>query len=393
MAGAVGCSTAGVSIWPGGGSSADTPTKPTVAVETPPDSDLVGQFAAVSPTVWWAVVQTNVTAQTFVVRSVDAGQHWHDVTPKVPEVRSDSVPDGYFLSADVGWLAIDQLSDSAETSAGPLYRTDDGGHSWQRIGSTPDHGCALEFVDAVHGWCTVLVGAAGSMPVSIYRTTNGGSSWQLVSRTAVDPDPSTAGALPFGCDKTLTFTSPTEGFASSFCNGGAPYLDVSSDSGAHWQPLSPVPFPGGATPSDGEGLSLPAVDGPKLAVVDLGGFGPGATAITTSADGGKTWHTHPMPGPPTNGYWNVDLIDPTHWRATDGHVIAASDDAGEHWRQWTPNVGLRGQYQTPLTLHFLNPLIGWAADNPAGNQPQWSTTDGGLVWKNVIIQGSTYALP
>jgi photosystem II stability/assembly factor-like uncharacterized protein len=383
--------SAGVSIGPGVGSSASTPTKPTVAVETPLNSGLVSQFAVVTPTVWWAVVQTNVTAQTFVVRSVDAGQHWHDATPKVSGLRSDSVPDGYFLSADVGWLAINQLSDSADTPAAPLYRTGDGGHSWQRIGTTPDHDCALDFVDALHGWCTVLVGAAGSMPVSIYRTTDGGSIWALISRTAVDPDPSTAGALPFGCDKTLTFTSPTQGFASSFCNGGEPYLDVSTDSGAHWQPFSPVPFPGGTTPSGGAGLSVPAVDGRNMAVVNLGGLGPGASAITTSVDGGNSWHTHPMPA--TNGYWNVDLIDSMHWRATDGHVIEASDDAGAHWRHWTPNVSLLGQYQTPLNMHFLNPLIGLAAADPAGNQPQWSTADGGMTWEKITIQAGPYVLP
>ncbi len=64
-------------------------------------------------------------------------------------------------------------------------------------------------------------------------------------------------------------------------------------------------------------------------MVDLGGsVGPGDAAIDTSSDGGRSWQVHSLPAASSGLYWSVDLIDPSHWRATDGDVIVSTDDAG-----------------------------------------------------------------
>src|SRR5450432_2679372 len=167
------------------------------------------QFVQASATTWWATVVGNISGRLWMVRTVDAGLHWQDVTPTPGgELHVSDAGPGYVLSADIAWLAAD-----AEPTTPELFRTRDGGQSWQQMGAVPD-GCTPQFVDPAHGWCWTAVGAAGSMPVAIYTTENGGATWRLISQTTGDGTPSTAGALPFGCDKTLTFTSRKVGWAS-----------------------------------------------------------------------------------------------------------------------------------------------------------------------------------
>ena len=84
------------------------------------------------------------------------------------------------------------------TTNPPLYRTTDGGQTWQQLGADPG-ACQPQFVDAIHGWCVNIGAAAGSETVELYRTASGGQSWTLVSRTGFGAGaPSTPGALPFG---------------------------------------------------------------------------------------------------------------------------------------------------------------------------------------------------
>jgi photosystem II stability/assembly factor-like uncharacterized protein len=344
------------------------------------DTGDLQQFVQASATTWWATVVGNLSDQLFVVRTVDAGQHWQDVTPPGGELHADSGATSYVLSADTAWLAAD-----AEPTTPQLFRTLDGGQSWQPMSTVPD-GCSLQFVDAQHGWCWTIGGAAGSEAVFLYSTENGGATWRLISQTTGDST-ATAGALPFECGKSLTLTSPNVGWASSFCNGGQPYLETSTDGGARWHPVTPVPLP---VAEGGAGLSLPVVDGADVAVANLGGLGPGVSGISISSDGGRSWRNHLLPAPPANHYWNVDLIDTTHWRATDGDVILATDDAGAHWRRWTPSVSMHDQFGT-LTLDFISPDVG-SAREPAANGPLWTTVDGGLTWTKVVIQAGPYTV-
>jgi photosystem II stability/assembly factor-like uncharacterized protein len=354
-----------------------TPAKP---VGSPPeDVGDLEQFVQASATTWWATVVGNLSDQLFLVRTVDAGQHWQDVTPSFGELHANYGVSSYVLSADVAWVDAD-----AEPTKSQLFRTLDGGQSWRQMGTVPDS-CTLQFLDPLHGWCWLLGGAMGSMSVELYRTADGGVTWQLISRTTGDGTQETPDALPFGCDKSLTFTSPTVGWASSLCNGGQPYLETSADGGVRWRPLTPVSFPDHI---DGVGLSLPAVDGADIAVAHLGeGL---EDEISTSTDGGRSWHAHRLPAASSGQYWSVDLIDTTHWRATDGSVIMSTDDAGAHWGRWTPAISMHDQYGT-LELVFISPEVGTASD-PADRYPLWSTTDGGMTWTKVAIDAGPYVL-
>jgi photosystem II stability/assembly factor-like uncharacterized protein len=348
---------------------------------TSSDYGILQRFAPQSANVWWAIVESNLTPRTFVVRTTDSGRRWRDVTPPVKLVSSS-----YFLGRNAGWVEADALH---APRSEPLYRTLDGGRSWQRLARVPT-GCQLDFVDERHGWCAAIGSALGSASVALYRSADGGSSWTLVSRTAVPPAPSTPGSLPFGCDKVITFTSPTVGWASSFCNGGSPYLYTSRDGGSHWHALPQVPLPAGAPTRAGEGIGVPDVDGARVTLaVEIAGS-PGATAIATSSDGGKSWRTNLVPG--RLRQWGVDLIDSHHWRLTDGSVLMVTNDGGRHWRTSRPSRRMTDSVGIPLTLRFLSPLVGFAV--PDGNNgPLWWTSDGGKAWKPVTVAAGPFTLP
>jgi photosystem II stability/assembly factor-like uncharacterized protein len=345
------------------------------------DYGVLRRFVPRSTTTWWAIVESNLHAKTVVVRTTDSGRHWREVTPPVKLVSSSA-----FLGRNAGLIEAGALFPPRTE---PLYRTLDSGRSWQRLATVPSE-CQLDFVDERHGWCIGIGAAAGSASVALHRTTDGGLTWTLVSHTAVPPAASTRGALPFGCDKTITFTSPTVGWASSFCNGGSPYLYRSGDGGAHWRPFAQVPLPSGAPTPEGEGLSAPVVTGSDIAVaVEIDG-NPGATAIATSSNGGRSWRATLVPGP--REHWRVDLIDAQHWRLTDGSILLATDDGGRHWRRSRPAQTMKDSIGTPLTLTFLSPRLGFAV--PDGNDgPLWWTRDGGKTWKPVKITAGPFTLP
>lgn len=258
------------------------------------------------------------------------------------------------------------------------------------MGAVP-RGCRLDFVDLRDGWCSRIGAAAGSSGVALYRSVDGGGTWTLTSHTSLT-GASTPAALPGGCDKSIAFSAATVGWAASFCNGGGAYLYRSGDAGRRWAPTATVPLPPGAPTPQGEGLSLPVVAGPELALsIDIGGPpGARATAIATSSDGGASWHSQLIPGPAQ--YWSVDLIDPTHWRATNGRVLLASNDAGRRWRSKTLPEPVTGPAGTLPSLDFISPTFGWALPGANGG-PFWWTSDGGATWKPVTIKVGPYTVP
>jgi photosystem II stability/assembly factor-like uncharacterized protein len=335
------------------------------------------QFTPRSATTWWASLTNSTTSAHVVVRTTDSGQHWQNVTPTF---RDDPEFEIFFLNADTGWIAS---GSSENLDRNDVYRTRDAGQTWPRMGTVPS--CeALDFVDATHGWCADIGGAAGSASVWLYRTTDGGATWPLVSRTNGLSNPSapdTPDNIPFACDKTIAFASSTIGWASSHCTASAKsYLYGTIDGGVSWHPRQ-VPLPSSAAGCGAE-LGTPVVDGQAAALAIWMECDAASTSISTSADGGTTWNTKPVSGPPKR--WSVDLIDPSHWRLTDGAVLMLSDDAGATWQSRPLAPLMRRMTSDAFDLKFVSPLTGFAVPKTT-NSPVWWTADGGVTWTSVAI--------
>jgi photosystem II stability/assembly factor-like uncharacterized protein len=331
------------------------------------NSGILQRFAPQSATTWWAIVQSNLGAKTWVMRTTDSGAHWHAVTPPVKLVSSSA-----FVGSDAAWIEADALHPPRTE---PLYRTLDGGRSWKRLARVPG-ACQLNFVDLRHGWCVGLDAAAGSETAQLYRTRDGGSTWKLVSRTGVGDQGSTPRALPFACDKTVGFSSERQGWAALYCNFGEPQLYATTDGGARWHKLPSVRVPKGAPPPRaGGGVSLPTADGSRLAVsLQLDGSTHVATVIATSTNGGRNWDSRLAPGE----YWSADLLDQRHWRLINGSRFLSTDDAGRHWQRRPAATG------TPETADFLTPQLGFLLPDSRGT-PLWWTHDDGGTWKPITI--------
>jgi hypothetical protein len=345
------------------------------------------QFAPRSASTWWAIVDSNLHPQTWVVRTTDSGKHWRAVTPPVQLVASAA-----FLGRDIGWVEANSLHAGAPGSpkTEPVYRTLDGGRTWQRLGSVKS-GCELDFVDRKHGWCTEIGNAMGASVVWVYRTSNGGSTWRLVSRTGLAGRGSTRGALPYPCDKSIDFTSSRVGWAAQFCNGGRARLYTTTDGGARWHGLAVPGLPRGA-PSTyaGRGISIPAVHGSQLAVsLSLDGAPRITNVIATSTTHGNRWQSRLAPGTPQ--YGPVDLIDTKHFVVSNGTTLLATSNAGHSWNSLRATKRFVKALGTPLTPDFLSPRLGFVTPTDH-DQPIWWTSDRGRSWKAVKVTAGPFTV-
>lgn len=336
-------------------------------------------FTAVGANAAWAVTIGNqLRDPQSVQRSTDGGAHWADVTPSRLSRASLSmtISSTDFLSPSRAWVA-----DSVDHPT--LLTTRDGGRIWTRVGRLPSSACELQFVNPVDGWCVKIDGAAGSEFVAIYRTTTAGRTWREVSHNAAPGKQSTPDPVPFACDKSLAFTSPTDGFASSFCNGGGGYIYATADGGARWHRRLSVPTPGQGS----AGAAFTAVVASRDAAAagyTVQGYKvtPTSSVVYHSTDRGARWSKVQPPGPP-KGY-DVDILTPSAWRLIAGRTVLATNDAGHTWTHVTANVAL-GDARFPAQVLFATPNVGWDLPSLADSDNALHTTDGGRHWTTIHV--------
>ena len=113
-------------------------------------------------------------ANLYLSRTTDGGRTWQTgpLTILEPDQADPAVStlDLDFIDLQTGWLAV-KLASGASFSRGLLFKTEDGGLSWQPLASPS--GQPVRFVTAEVGWTT-----GGPTHSELYLSQDGGQSWQ-----------------------------------------------------------------------------------------------------------------------------------------------------------------------------------------------------------------------
>lgn len=321
----------------------------------------------------WGMTSSNV------LRTEDGGTTWLDVSPAgVTDFGFGAV--GYFYDASHGWLAISDPMDPAEP--GQLFRTADGGASWDESTLPPSMGGRFSFVNPSEGFFMADLGAgAGSNWVGIYSTTDGGATWtpEYVPEPGM---PENEGALPAsGMKSGMTFRDTSHGWVT----GDIPmdnymYLYASADGGQTWthQPEAITSDLGTVFASTyppmffGEEGIMPVTLVSN--VINL--------AIYTSGDGGENWIPSPALVANAGRGDQVDFVSPSDGFAWATGRFAVTHDAAQSWETVTPSVPFGDSF---MDMEFVSTTTGWVLTLGAdGHSSLYTTSDGGTTWTTLI---------
>lgn len=273
-----------------------------------------------------------------VWKTTDAAQRWEPVfdDQDVQSIGAIAIDPS---NENIVWVGTGEGAPRNDVIPGDgVYRSADGGKTWQHVLSLPNALIAKIQIDP-RDPDTVLVGVLGdpfadSADRGIYRTTDGGKSWKKTlyvdARTGVsDMDASANGVVFAGMwPYRRTAWSSTSGGTQ----GG---LYESRDFGATWQRLTGHGLPDGATGRIGIAIApsnahrIYALIESKHGLLwrsDDGGVNWSLASSDTLIDERPFYYTHVY----------VDPTDQDHLWTLSVHV-AVSTDGGKNWK-----IGARG---------------------------------------------------
>lgn len=157
---------------------------------------------AIDPLTAFAVGGFDLVGGGAVLRTLNGGSSWQDVTPASAGFR-----DVFFLDATTGWVA-----------GSSLYKTTDGGTSWTRqYGTDATEFTSVSFSDSQNGWA---VGFANL----VLHTTDGGQTWIVQN----------VGAPPLTAINGVTAVSPSTAWIAGW-NG---FVAQTKNRGQSWRQQS-----------------------------------------------------------------------------------------------------------------------------------------------------------
>ena len=265
-----------------------------------------------------------------VYRSTDGGVSW--------QRRAGGLEGVTVLS-----LALDPL-DSRTLYAGTVrggYRSTDGGKTWQHMPSLePSHIYALTFAPQGH---TILVGTEG---LGVYMSDDSGVSW---SSTGLGG----ASVLSLAVAPSGTIYAGTSGHG----------IWISSDGGAQWQVA--------AAPLDEAHV-------PNLVVTNEGTVWALADGnLSLSRDEGETWRSAGPPGVEGMSMAVERQVGRVIYLGSRWGGIAASQDGGASWQ--VAGSELSGTDIICLTVDSEEPSTAYLGTKGDG---LYKTTDGGVTWSS-----------
>ncbi len=232
------------------------------------------------------------------------------------------------VSDDVVWVS---------GTGGTWGRTTDGGETWimRQVPGAEE----LDFrdVDAFDDRIAYLMSAGPGDASRIYKTADGGESWQL-QHTNPSPEGFWDGMAFWNAERGLTYGDPVEGRF---------VVLATADGGATWNQV-----PDSGMPPALEGEAGFAASGSGIAVAEGGhawfGTGGPAARVFRSTDYGESWtvtETPVLSGEGSTGIFSLAFSDPLHGVAVGGDYTKPEAAAGNAARTsdggltWVPIEG------------------------------------------------------
>ncbi len=334
----------------------------------------IDQISMSDATTGWA---RTTSPHYLIVHTSDGGQSWQAVTPPYPDGISAALPPAFTaLNGSVAWVAISEKQEPDGTIPGVVFRTSDGGQTWQPA-SLPMGMLGvsqIQFVNAQDGWVLAGFGgiAAGSQAVALYRSTDGGQTWSTVAGAP--------GSLPLGGDKSgMGWASATTGWVTG-CVCAAEntvWLSRTQDRGVTWQSQSlPLLALQGVFTTQPP-VFFSATEGILPVTVNSGN--DTLLAVYATHDGGTTWsHSTLLMG--AGGARDFLTMQQGWVVVGNGATLGVTSNGGQTWLLITPSANFRNISQ----LDFVSAQEGWAISTPPSEAPVLlKTLDGGHTWVQV----------
>ncbi|WP_341902879.1 T9SS type A sorting domain-containing protein [Fluviicola taffensis] len=248
--------------------------------------------------------------------------------------------DVFFLDDHLGW--------AVDGSGGSVFKTTDGGLTWELKFQTSNYLRNIEFLNED-------IGFFGTLDNKFYRSVDGGDTWGLVT---ILPNP------PAICGLDAVGTSTIYGCGAYFST--LPYIIKSIDSGVTWQYIDMSAYATGLV----EILFIDEQVGYVSGKNSAGGI------ILKTEDGGVSWTEIYNSQTPGDYVWKLQLLENnTHIYGSIQSPVTGrllkSTDSGQTW-ETLPFVEKFVQ-----AVGFITPDHGWMGGHTTGF---YETTDGGHTW-------------
>lgn len=333
------------------------------------------------------ILKINYGASKYeLYRSDNRGNTWQLINNNIPlanrkfdfvnsKIGYSTASDGIYKTADGGisWQKIYSISSSAGFTSIKFYnslvgfvqreifgmlRTTDGGITWEQKSTPQDRLNDIFFIDQTNAF------AVGELGV-VYKTADGGSTWTYIS-----PNPRIYANDLY----TLYFFNSSKGIVA----GHRGQIYYTSDGGSSWRQQSP-------TYTNVTSVSFPAKDT---------GYFTTWNNIFKTTDKGKTWDSLSL----EVGFTNYSRFEHSFFKTKDSGLVTASLPARiyrtvDGGQTWTLLNIAPYSYETISDLVFVNNEIGYASlRNGNSSYGLFKTTDGGLTWNEIGSYQNFYKL-
>ena len=296
-----------------------------------------GSLSFVDQTHGWAAGYTDTTGMTDVWRSVDGGKTWQ---------RVGSSP---AAGGGIGWVAFVSPTTGLWCN-GTLMHTTDSGESWDPAGSSGmGYYVDADFATDDRAWAARVNGSSEAGG-GVARTDDGGASW---TSQLERPGPDGSGGF-------WRISAPSTAYCYALKQGRKGGVYATADAGASWKRRILPSYSAGRRYSD---LDFP--------LARTGWVVGAAGRILKTTNGGSTWATQRSLC--TSELASVDFVDAKMgYVAGAGGRVLRTVDGGRHW------VRLKtGTAKRLATISFVDRLHGWVAGQGG---VLLRTTDGGTTW-------------